>query len=460
MVIGAIAVAAASCTKDALNKKPDATIAQPVTISDFQQLLDGLSGGALNNAPGLYSYLSLGSYLSDEQYVGDNAYNTYFSASSFITSLVKWDKGMFGSLTSLLEWNNQYKIILNANVALEGVNGITPAPGTQDAWNKVKGTALFIRGTMYYNLAQFWAKPYHAATAATDVGIVLRQSSDADVTSVRASVEASYSQMISDLKTAADLLPDNSAQNSQLSKVRPSKAAAYGMLARAYLAMGDSVNVFKYADMALKLYSTLLDYNTMAPAAAFNNFNAETIYTSMDQAGQPGTTYGSWFVTDEQVALYSADDRRKDLFVINNAYTAGNVFIGDYTGNYRFTGIAVDELYLMRAEASARMNNKDAAMADLNTLLVKRYQNYTPRTATNAGDALVQVITERRKELLCRGTRWTDLRRLNGDSRFTKTLSRTLKGITYTLPAGDSRYTLQIPDYIMAATKGSITQTP
>jgi starch-binding outer membrane protein, SusD/RagB family len=448
-----------SCTKNALDQKPDATIAEPSTISDFQQLMDGLSGGVLNNAPGLYSYRTLGDYLSDECYVTNTDYASWFINSPLITGIIEWDKNMFSSITSLIEWNNTYKIVLNTNVALEGINAISPTASTQAAWNNVKGTALFIRGQMCYNLAQFWAQPYHAATASTDQGIVLRTGSNADVASVRSSVKDTYNQILSDLLQSVPLLPNTSAENKQVSKVRPSKAAAYGMLARTYLAMGDSVNTFKYADSALQLYSTLMNYNTLTGIA---NFNAETVYTSMDQSGTIGSTFGFWYIDTNLVKSYDSTDLRKKLFVFYSSYAGGNVFIGDYAANYKFTGIAVDELYLLRAEGSARMGNTSAAMADLNTLLVMRYKTgtFTPRTATDAGNALMQIIAERKKELLFRGCRWTDLRRLNTDSRFATTLSRTLNGATYTLPPNDSRYTLQIPAYVISAANGTITQSP
>ena len=87
------------------------------------------------------------------------------------------------------------------------------------------------------------------------------------------------------------------------------------------------------------------------------------------------------------------------------------------------------------------------------------FQNdtYANRTALTT---LTQILTERRKELVHRGCRWTDLRRLNMDPRFATTLTRTLLGATYTLPPNDSRYTLQIPSYIITASNGSITQNP
>jgi hypothetical protein len=459
---GACSMAFAACTKDAIDQKPDVSIAVPSTISDYQQLLDGIEGGVITNAPGLLSYRTLGDYLSDELYANSTSYTTYFINNAFINGVLKWDKSMFSTLTSLNEWNNGYRIVLNANIALEGIDKITPAAGSQSAWNNVKGSALFIRGQMFYNLAQFWAKPYNAASAASDIGIVLRLTSNADAVSTRSTVQQTYDQILSDLKASLPLLPNTSSANTQVSKVRPSLAAAYGMLARTCLAMGDSVNTFKYADSALQLYSILMDFNSIT---SFTNFNAETVYTSVDLGGAAGSASGYWTLDSTLAALYDSTDLRKTLFITKNtSFPAinGYVFVGDYSGNYRFTGIAVDELLLMRAEASARLGNTAAAVADLNTLLVKRYKagTYTPFTAATAGDALIKVITERRKELLFRGCRWTDLRRLNSDNRFAKILSRNVSGTNYTLPPGDSRYTLQVPDYVITAANGSIQQTP
>ena len=104
-------------------------------------------------------------------------------------------------------------------------------------------------------------------------------------------------------------------------------------------------------------------------------------------------------------------------------------------------------MYLIRAESAARSGHVSAALADLNYLLKNRWMgNYVPINISDPVLVLEYILKERRKELLFRGLRWQDLRRLNRDSRFAKTLSRVLDGNTYVLYPNDSRYVFPLDE--------------
>ncbi len=113
-----------------------------------------------------------------------------------------------------------------------------------------------------------------------------------------------------------------------------------------------------------------------------------------------------------------------------------------------FCGLAANEMYLIRAECLARQGNKEAALSDLNALLRKRFKTgtFTDLGAASVLDALTLVLSERRKELPFTGNiRWEDLRRLNKEANFRRTLTRIVSGNTYTLLPNDARYVLPIP---------------
>src|SRR5690606_9031594 len=101
-----------------------------------------------------------------------------------------------------------------------------------------------------------YAKAYDPVTAESELGIVLRLDADPTVPSKRASLADSYRQIIADLNVSIDFLPLRSEH-----PMRPSGLAAYGMLARAYLSMGKFDSAYVYADRALTVDSTLMDFN-------------------------------------------------------------------------------------------------------------------------------------------------------------------------------------------------------
>jgi hypothetical protein len=76
---------------------------------------------------------------------------------------------------------------------------------------------------------------------------------------------------------------------------------------------------------------------------------------------------------------------------------------------------------------------------------------YIPLIAANKEAALATILLERRKELLMRGLRWIDIKRLNKEGH-NIVQKRVVNNVVYTLPPNDSRYALPIPIDIIRAT--------
>lgn len=99
-------------------------------------------------------------------------------------------------------------------------------------------------------------------------------------------------------------------------------------------------------------------------------------------------------------------------------------------------------------------------MQDLNALLAKRWKTgfFIPFSAGTADEALAIILQERRKELIFRGLRWSDLKRLNKEPRFAVTLKKTIGEKEYILPPNDNRYLFPIPSSVIEMT--GIQQNP
>ncbi len=436
----------AGCRDSAfLNLKPDQALVIPHTLDDLQALLD--NERAMNGEiEGLLP--SLGEAGADDYYInpvmfdymGDMAIRVY-----------QWSDDLNSGGTDVLDWSLPYRCIFYANVVLDGLEDVVPSPAQQTHWNTLRGSALFYRAFAYYHLAQVFCPFYEEPAAETALGLPLRLRADIGEPLSRATLKETYDQIFRDLQEAADLLPATVSV-----KTRPGKTAVSALLARIYLSMARYPEALQHATAALNGQQELMDYNDLNTALAYPVpvFNPEVIFHSTItyyNTSAYGLTvgYGLSMADTLLYRSYQPDDLRRTVFF---PATGSAYFVGSYTGtSYFFGGLAIDELMLIRAECLARQGDAQGAMQQLNDLLVTRWRTGTfhPLVASDAEEALHIVLTERRKELTMRGLRWSDLRRLNREPRFAKTLVRVIQEKTYTLPPDDPRYVYPIPDMVM-----------
>lgn len=417
---------------DIKSKNSDIT---PSKLDHYQSILDYTT--YMND-----SYPALPLVSADNYYV---TYASLMSEATYAKYVYTWDMDPYQGTNNISDWNSPYIIVEYANISLDGITRIQRDNTNQTAWDNIRGSALFYRAYAFYQLVNEFARPYDPLTAATDPGIPLRVSPDVNQPSTRASIQECYDKIIADLKEAETLLP----QTAQY-QTRPSKTAVAALLARVYLNLSDYTNAKMYADKAITSKPDLLDLNTLNLGAAkpfpvFPNHPEIIFYASSTIFS---LTLLFSLVDTTMLRSYAADDLRVKAFY--NTTSAGTTFKGQYTGSYyTFGGLAVNELYLIRAEANARLGNTQAALQDLNTLLIKRWKkgSFQPVQTIDAQQALDTILAERRKELPFTGTlRWEDLRRLNKENRYKKILTRLLNGQVYQLNPGDNRYTMPIPD--------------
>lgn len=424
------------CKKDFLGIKSEKSQVVPSSISDYQAILDNA------NVMNMTSSTLLGMLGADEYYIMNGRLSTISSV--YQKNGYVWGKDVYQG-TAVDDWNFAYRRILYSNISLEGISKINPHPGEQEGWNNVKGSALFYRAFNFYQLAQLFCKPFDASSSPTDPGIPLRTESDINIKSTRATVAAAYKQIINDLSQAIELLP-----LTPLVKYRPSKSAALALLAKTSLIMGDYEKARTYAVQCLAIKDELIDFNNIDGSLNYPfpenvENNPEILFYNL---ASNITILGAARFNADTTLLnsYAANDLRKQAYFFE--YTGRILFGGGYIPGGYFTGLATDEILLIRAECHARLGDGLNGLNDLNTLLKSRINrsSFVPLSFTDADDVLASILKERRKELVLRGTRWEDLRRLNKEPRFATTLVRNIDNQRFELFPNDPRYTWPIPD--------------
>jgi starch-binding outer membrane protein, SusD/RagB family len=440
-----------SCNKkDFLNEKPNTDILIPSTLDDFQTLLD--------NEPVMSETPVLGELSADNYYITNDLWQGLRSAehNGYI-----WAKDIYNGEGNIGDWNKPYQQVFYSNVVLDGLAKVPVTTDNEQQWNTIKGSALFIRAYAFYNVAQVFAPVYDVSTASNDLGIPIRLNPAIDDVSKRATVKQTYEQILADLEEASQLLPPSV---NTYYRNRPCKPAVFALLARVYLSMRQYDKAGTYADSCLQLYNALIDYNPLNKNTVlpFKWLNNETMYQSKINIATnvlQGITIPDCIADSTLYRSYDANDLRKIILFAINPFTGLPYLKGSYTGTvFLFSGLATDEVFLIRAECYARAENESAALDDLNTLLRYRIDStFVPYTTSAVSDVLQLVLTERRKELPFRGIRWTDIRRLNKEGAQIK-LKRIIGGQFYELSYPDLRFVLPIPPDVIKLS--GITQNP
>lgn len=425
------------CKDSWLDAKPEKTLLVPSSVEDYQAILDNTS---LFNA----GYPALGEVSADDHYLD---YQTWLSGNTMQErQCYIWAPDIYHGETKNYDWDPAFKRILYANIVLEGTEKLTGTSMREDEQlSAVRGAALFYRSLNFFLLSQLFCKPYSVNNLSTP-GLPLRLQSNINLKPKRASLAETFEQILADLREAEMLLPTQAEV-----KTRPTKMAAQSLLARVYLTMHNYENAAFYAEKSLEGSADLLDFNTVDGTVnfPFTVFNDEVVfhYTL--------TTYSvfsrqAFNVDTTLYHTYQIGDLRRELFFLEQQ---GRIkYAGSYSGtNNLFGGFTTAEMYLTAAEGKARTGRVSEALDYLNTLLASRYRtgSFKPHSETDPEKLIETILLERRKEVLFRGIRWEDVRRLNAEGIYSITMRRFLNNQWFELGPHDNRYALPIgPDEI------------
>ena len=356
---------------------------------------------------------------SNGWHVGTYRWNDHRNASSSLSQYV---------------WEFYYRMIGNANMI---INNIDAADGPQEDKNAIKGQALVYRAWAHYQVVQVYGKRYNAGTNNDQLGVPILLTNTTEG-QPRATVEEVYTQVNADLDEALLLLADYD----RTYKSHFDVSVAKGLKARVALTMQNWPQAAQYAaEVIAESGATLM--SRAQYTEGFNNIdNPEWLWGSM-QIGDQQTFFASFFAY--MSANFNSTNIRINPKLINSALydqipeTDIRSEMWDPTGasipappngtkapyaTKKFlsesSAISVGdvphmrlaEMYLIKAEAQARMGQDGAAAETLYTLVSNRDPAYV--MSANTGQAFLdEILFQRRIELWGEGFRFLDLKRTN-----------------------------------------------
>jgi starch-binding outer membrane protein, SusD/RagB family len=350
-------------------------------------------------------------------------------------------------------WRYYYRIIFSANIIIDALGG-TDAPQTEETQRHIMGQAKAMRAYGYFYLAHFYGTGYGDGSSK----ILPVYTNTQDPNQPLSTTEEVYNLIISDLTQAIDYLSDFN----RSSKDQVNVWVAKGLLAYAYAARGtnaDLQNVVSITDDIISNSGFRLnnqdevlarfDAGTGAllnPQSGFNNVSNPswiwgvdlTLANDLDLVSWWGQvdlfTYSYAWAGDPKVidnGLYAKireDDVRKGQFVdafgdglywpINKFYASQRTkeFDENETGGQRsiiddYVYMRMEEMYLLNAEANAKLGQEADAKESLTDLLDLRIEDYSYVDALSGQALLDEIYLQTRIELWGEGKVYLALKR-------------------------------------------------
>jgi len=352
------------------------------------------------------TYVTLGYFPS-----GDIKNLTTGGSANLVNANFRTDEVFFNTA-----WIAIYNTINRANQVISKVPNVNDPLLTPALKNQFIGEAKFIRALAYFDLARAWG----------GVQLILEPTSSLETRPKvkRSTLAETYAQVQKDLEEAEQLLPD------AVNRIRATRRTVWALRARLHLYKKEWAQAEEYAT---RLIDKTADYTLVKPFSAWftNNVNAskESIFELQYSVINPNAIrIQMQHSTNGGQYRYAPNDRFVQL--LNNPAVSGgrSALIGSVTqsgitnwfGNLYYRKDATDpayilriaEMYLIRAEARAQLNNLSAAtgaLFDLNQ--VRDRAGIQPSAAVTKEEILLAIENERRIEFAWEAHRWFDLAR-------------------------------------------------
>ena len=386
------------------------------------------NGTAVDNNMYLRQYFQMSDFASDDIVCGQVTEDPFFLSFSLNHSPAQTNSRYF--------WFISYKVINDVNTVIEATEKIENPDATI---NQLKGECYFLRAFCHFNLVRFYARPYSQNPDAD--GIVLRLSTSDPAIKARSSVKEVYASIVEDATKAAELMtqPRGVAYASQ--------EAAWALLSRVYLYEEDNANAIEYANKVINSGRfQLTNKNTFKTMFRDAQTSSETIFciafTAAEDYGKFGSI-ASMVYSDgnsgwgEEYASQSLRDALNEhpedvrlSYIVPLSDGSGGVQKKNGIEIYYITKFSFQdgsptlsspimfrlaEMYLNRAEASAKLGKTKEALDDVDMIRKNRnLDNALYKGVVPTGTTLLNVVLkERRLEFYAEAQRTFDVYRNN-----------------------------------------------
>lgn len=335
-------------------------------------------------------------------------------------------------------WNVPYNVLRRANSLIDAIDNGLVEDATEAQLAQLKSEALVVRALVHFDLVRIYGNPYTMDNGASLGVPIVTTPLPMDALPSRNSVAEVYTQVLKDLKDAIDLGGLSDDKNYGYVNLWFAK----GLQARVNLYKGDNGAALSYAEDVIdnspyELWTNeeYVDGWQKDPKKGRKEMLFEIVNASNDDwTDREGVAYllhedgyADYIVTESFINMLNEDpaDVRNGILLapssddqIIETYGDAKIFVNkfpaDASGDMRLNDSPVmrlSEIYLIAAEAAAKIPNPTKAAKYLNAIVLRANPDATP---VSEADATVErIIIEKRKELVGEGHRFFDAMRNN-----------------------------------------------
>ena len=419
--------------------------------------INQLSNEKVLNSPELLFNVTIGTYsrLRELRYVRNRQAAQEFPSDDGVWVKNSGDNRMLtysyqhivNSSVSTQFWQEAYQGIYSANKVIEAINDDASPQMLQ-----LKGENLFLRALMHFDLVRMFSRPYSHGT--DNLGVMIRDNADVTALPPRSTVKETYEFIEQDLLKAAELMSEDKPA------IFASTEVTWALLARLYLYMEQNEKAIEYADKVIdsEKYELLDTEQFSQYFTIFPENNPETIFAikilpteNMGKASI-GSLYhgnGGWgemfaSKTYRELLYQNPNDARTNFidpdylldgegnkipdpteeagYQIRQRDGLSQYFVNKYTNEGGISMLAspivirLAEMYLIKAEAYAKLSGMEAKAIEMVNIIRERAglsgdQLFSVNDLKGYDSVLDVVLDERRLELAWEGHRSFDLYR-------------------------------------------------